>query len=1004
MSKLLDAGMPGHTDRPRRRASTSPRRSFRQHVLKASWAALSLFALAVGLAHATATYVYDANGRLRAVTNSTGASAEYVYDAMGNLLQVQSVPANQLAIFAFTPNHGSTGTTVTISGQGFSATVANDTVAFNGTVATVTAATSTTLTTSVPAGATTGAITVSVGTSTATSSDLFTVDATGQPPVVTSFSPSIGGAGTAVTVIGQNLDPVSNQSYPAINGTKANPTSASQTQVVFPVGAGMGSGKVSVTTLFGMGASSADFFVTPPGINAANVAVTTRVAVGASVPLSIPAGKYAAVLFDASAGSYLSFQANNIVSSSSVNYTVYDSHNQLIASGVLSTTDASIHLPQAPITGTYAIWLTSTSAANLTLGLEADPTLALSTVLTTSTTGPGQSQRLFFNAAVNQTLGLVIASQATSPSGASVQYTVAAPNGAQVASITTAAATFFNLPNLPASSTYTIVVAPNASAAVTSQLELVSGVTGNGNVNGASLNATTQWGGQGAYLTFTATAGENIGLGISNLSESPDNAILVNVYAPSGANVASTWCYVNNGGCGLDLQNLAAGTYQVQITPNSNNDTMSFTATVSDDATGTLPLNTVQSVGLARRGQTATYTFSASAGQSLALEASGVATVPSSNIVSYVLYTPDGKQYTTGGSRGEEFIDLTNLPQSGTYKVYLQPSSGATLSESLELESGITLAVNGPAQNFTSRTSGQYAFMTFTATAGENVGIGINNLSESPDNVVMVYAYAPNGAYVSGGACYVNDGGCGLDLQNLVAGLYQIQVVPDGSGDTMSFAATAMDDAKGTLPLNTPVSVSLAQRGQTGTYTFSASAGQTLALEASSVATVPSGNIMSYVLYTPDGNQYKTGNGKGDVLLDLAGLPQSGTYKLYVQPNVGATLSESLVLESGAALTVNGPSQNFTSSVPGQQAFMIFTATTGENVSLGISSLSESPDNAILVNVYAPGGANVAGAWCYIGSSCVLSLQNLTSGAYQVQVTPNSNNDTMSFTAAVTQQ
>ena len=60
---------------------------------------LALVALGIGLAQA-ATYAYDANGRLRAITNSTGASAVYVYDVMGNLLHVDSVPAGQLKIFA----------------------------------------------------------------------------------------------------------------------------------------------------------------------------------------------------------------------------------------------------------------------------------------------------------------------------------------------------------------------------------------------------------------------------------------------------------------------------------------------------------------------------------------------------------------------------------------------------------------------------------------------------------------------------------------------------------------------------------------------------------------------------------------------------------------------------------------------------------------------------------------------------------------------------------------
>ena len=57
----------------------------------------STFLLLLGVAHAT-TYVYDANGRVVAVTQSSGISAQYTYDAIGNIVQVGQVAAGQLAI------------------------------------------------------------------------------------------------------------------------------------------------------------------------------------------------------------------------------------------------------------------------------------------------------------------------------------------------------------------------------------------------------------------------------------------------------------------------------------------------------------------------------------------------------------------------------------------------------------------------------------------------------------------------------------------------------------------------------------------------------------------------------------------------------------------------------------------------------------------------------------------------------------------------------------------
>jgi len=90
---------------------------------------------------------------------------------VGNLLSITraALPANNgLAIVNFTPQQGPVGTTVTIQGQGFSATPSADAVEFNGTPAAVTAASASTLTVTVPSGATTGPISVTVASVSAT--------------------------------------------------------------------------------------------------------------------------------------------------------------------------------------------------------------------------------------------------------------------------------------------------------------------------------------------------------------------------------------------------------------------------------------------------------------------------------------------------------------------------------------------------------------------------------------------------------------------------------------------------------------------------------------------------------------------------------------------------------------------------------------------------------------------------------------------------------------------
>ncbi|HKV91756.1 MAG TPA: Ig-like domain-containing protein [Candidatus Angelobacter sp.] len=144
-------------------------------------------------------YSYDDLGRLTKVVDQAGNIATYAYDAVGNIVSISrtTLPSlTTLAILNFTPLQGAIGSAVTIQGQNFSTTPANNVVKFNGTPATVVAATANSLTVAVPSGATTGPITITVGTSTATSSANFTVL---QIPVITSISPKSALQGGSVS-------------------------------------------------------------------------------------------------------------------------------------------------------------------------------------------------------------------------------------------------------------------------------------------------------------------------------------------------------------------------------------------------------------------------------------------------------------------------------------------------------------------------------------------------------------------------------------------------------------------------------------------------------------------------------------------------------------------------------------------------------------------------------------------------------------------------------------
>ena len=163
-------------------------------------------------------------------------------------------------ITSFSPTNGLAGTVVTITGTHFSTTPANNIVRFNGTAAVVTSSTSTQIVTTVPTGATTGPISVVVESKTATSSTNFTVSASGTDPTITSFSPTYGLPGAAVTISGTNFSTTPASNIVKFNGTTAVVTSSTTSQIVTTVPTGATTGPITVTVGSSSTATSATNF------------------------------------------------------------------------------------------------------------------------------------------------------------------------------------------------------------------------------------------------------------------------------------------------------------------------------------------------------------------------------------------------------------------------------------------------------------------------------------------------------------------------------------------------------------------------------------------------------------------------------------------------------------------------------------------------------------------------------------------------------------------------
>ena len=154
------------------------------------------------------------------------------------------------SITSFSPTSGAVGTTITITGKGFTGATS---VKFGGTEATSFVVVSATSITAVVASGTTGTIVVITPGGTATSSVTFTFI---PAPTITSFTPTTSGAGATITITGTTF---TGATIVKFGGTAATSfVVVSATSIIAVVATGT-TGTISVTTPGGTATSGGTF-------------------------------------------------------------------------------------------------------------------------------------------------------------------------------------------------------------------------------------------------------------------------------------------------------------------------------------------------------------------------------------------------------------------------------------------------------------------------------------------------------------------------------------------------------------------------------------------------------------------------------------------------------------------------------------------------------------------------------------------------------------------------
>ena len=935
-------------------------------------------------------YVYDDLGRLAAVIDPAGDTARYTYDSVGNLLSISRQSSTLVSIIDFTPKIGLAGTVVTIYGTGFSTTPSSNTVTFNGTVAVVSSSTETQIVTTVPAGATTGLISVTTSAGSDSSDTAFVIGTNG--PTITSFSPSVGVAGTGVTITGQNFESVPHANRARFNGTLATITASTATSISTSVPTGATSGRISVTTPAGQGVSANDFFVPPSPYVAADVEMTARMAIGETKLVTInTANKIALVVFDGVAGQQISLQMTGVTISSSA-VTIFNPNGTTLASaGSVGTGGGFIDTRTLGTTGTYTIMVdpASTNTGSLTLNLfnivNVSATITPGGTTPITITTPGQNAEVTFAGTSGQHVSLNVSGVTIS---GTTGYTVKKPDGSTLVSGSFGTSGgFLEIPYLPTAGTYTILVDPSGTSTGNVSLTLNDATDATNTITpgGSAVVITTTIAGQNARLTFSGTAGQRIAINASTTFSVCWTLALVK---PDGTNLSST--FTCGSGLFMDpLQLPVSGTYTILIDP-SGTGTGQATVTAYDvtDVTGTVTIDGPQvSQTTTTPGQVIRLTFSGTSGVRLSVNAN----TTFSSCWTLQILKPDASQLFSNLTCGSgQFVDPIQLPTTGTYTLIGDPTGAGTGQMTVQLYSVTdttqSITVGGSSVVSTVSTPGQINQLTFSGTAGQRISVNTNTTFTSCWTLKLLKPDATQ--LFSNLTC---GSGQFMDpIQLPTTGTYTIVLDPSGAGTgqgtTNAYSVTdttqsiTVGGASVVSPINTP--------GQVARLTFSGTAGQRVSVNSNTTFS----SCWTLRIMKPDATQLTSTFSCGaGIFIEPQQLPATGTYTIELDPSGAGTGSATTnaynVTDVSGSVTINGSAFALTTTVPGQNGNITFSGTSGQLVTVRIVG---STFSCVTVALVKPDGTNLTSTFT-CGGTFNLAQQALpTTGTYTIKVDPNS--------------
>ncbi len=572
-----------------------------------------------------------------------------------------------------------------------------------------------------------------------------------------------------------------------------------------------------------------------------------------------------------------------------------------------------------------------TNTGSVTLKLWKDPDVTGQTI-TPSTGGatktstisvPGERELITFSGSKEQKVSLV-PSESTFTSGS---LSILTPEGTELSGSSSGFSEIDGPVTLPEAGTYSIVIDPENDSTGSVQLtaytakDLTGSISPAATAEGTSQSVSLPTPGQVARYSVTMTAGEKVSL--KTTSSAFSGYYYISWLNSKGETLFSEYWNSTENRYWNPKTFASAGTYTLLVDPEGTN-TGSVTLKLWKDPDITGQTITPSTGGATKTstisvpGERELITFSGTKGQKISL-------VPSENKMSegsLSILTPKGTELSGSGGGFSEIHGPSTLPETGTYSIVVDPENDNTGTLKVtaykveDLTGSISPAATaeGTSQSVSLPTPGQVARYSVTMTAGEKVSLKttssafsgyyyISWLNSKGETLFSEYWNSTENRYwepktfASAGTDTLLVDPEGTNTGSVTLKLWKD---PDVTGQTIT---PSTGGATKTSTISVP--------GERELISFSGTSGKVLTFKTSESSIT--GGTMS--ILKPAGAElaesarsFSSGsNARAEVT-----LPETGTYKVVIDPEIDYTGSVKVIGYLGSHAAWYGPIQGTT--------------------------------------------------------------------------------------------